>query len=489
MIRCGVSDDSSALKALGYRQELRRGMSAFGSFAISFSVISILTGGISLYGYGLGLGGPLEMTLGWPLVAIMTTFVALSLAELSSAYPTAGAIYHWSAILGGPRLGFYSAWLNLIGQVGVVAGVDYAFAEFLAPVVGAPAGRTSVLAIYAVVLVVHGAINHVGIGVLSACNAISAAWHLLGTAIVVGLLLFFAPLQPVSFLVSTHVRPTDSGVTYPLAYACLVGLLQAQWTFTGYDASAHSAEETIDAAYAAPRGIMSSVISSAVVGWILLLGVTLAIRDLPAAAAAPNAFSFIVEHALSARLARAVLGIVLGAMWFCGLASITSNSRMLFALARDGGVPAAPTVARVGRHQTPYVAIWLCVVVAFLLAVWGRAYSVIVSISVIGLYGSYALPIVASEVRWRGGWRPHGPFRLRASRAVARVALTWIAIITVLFVLPPNERTGWTFAGLMFLLVALDLGWAKRRFKGPMLPAELQSGNGAAMSSDGKEPA
>jgi amino acid transporter len=489
MLRCGVSDDSSALGALGYRQELRRGMSTFGSFAISFSVISILTGGISLYGYGLGLGGPLEMTLGWPLVALMTTFVALSLAELASAYPTAGAIYHWSAILGGPRVGFYAAWLNLIGQVGVVAGVDYAFAEFLAPIVGAPAGRGSVLLLYAIVLVVHGAINHVGIGVLSACNAISAAWHLLGTGLIVGLLLFFARLQPLSFLMITHVQPTESGVTYPFAYACLVGLLQAQWTFTGYDASAHSAEETIDAARAAPRGIMTSVISSAVVGWILLLGVTLAIRDLPAAAGAPNAFSFIVEQALGPRLARVVLGIVLGAMWFCGLASITSNSRMLFAFARDGGVPAAPTVARVGRHQTPYVAIWLCVAVAFLLAVWGRAYSVIVSISTIGLYGSYALPIIVSEVRWRRGWRPHGPYRLRASRFVARVALAWIAIITVLFVLPPNERTGWTFAVLMALLVALDLGWARRRFKGPRLPVELQSTEGAAMSTGGKEPA
>jgi amino acid transporter len=477
-----VPDSSrDELAALGYRQELRRGMSAFGSFAISFSVISILTGGVSLYGYGLGLGGPIEMTLGWPLVALMTTLVALSLAELASAYPTAGALYHWSAILGGPRLGYYAAWLNLIGQVGVVAGVDYALAEFLAPLLGLPSGRGVVLSVYAVVLVVHGVINHVGLSVLSVSNNLSALWHVAGTALVVGLLFLLAPRQPLGFLLSTYVRPVD-GATLPLSYACLVGLLQAQWTFTGYDASAHASEETIDAARAAPRGMLSSVLWSALVGWILLLGLTLAIRDLPAAAAADNVFSFIVEQALGARLGRAVTIVVVGAMAFCGLASVTSNSRMLFALARDGGVPGASWVATVDpRYQTPHVAVWICVTVAFVLAVWGRAYSVIVSISTIGLYGSYALPILAADRAWRRGWRPTGPFRLRASRLVARLALGWIAIITVLFVLPPNQRTGYTFAAALIGLVALDLAWARRHFRGPTLPAELQSHAAAAI--------
>src|SRR5262249_51160510 len=159
----------------------------------------------------------------------------------------------------------------------------------------------------------------------------------------------------------------------------------------------HAAEETLDAGRAAPRGMLSSVLSSAVVGWILLLGVTLAIRDLPAAAGAPNPFSFIIEGALGPLLGRVVMIVIVVAMWFCGLASVTSNSRMLFALARDGGVPGARRVAGVDpRHQTPHVAVWCCVAVAFLLAVWGRAYSVIVSISTIGLYGSYALPIIAA---------------------------------------------------------------------------------------------
>ncbi|MEO6954875.1 MAG: amino acid permease [Polyangia bacterium] len=456
------------LEDLGYRQQLHRGMSAFGSFAISFSVISILTGAVSLYGYGLSLGGPIEMTVGWPFVALMTTLVALPLAELASAYPTAGALYHWSSLLGGPRLGYYTAWLNLIGQVGVVAGVDYALADLLCTLFGIAGGRTAVLAVYGIVLLMHGSINHVGMRWLALFNNVSALWHVVGSFVIVGLLWVFAPHQPLSFLLTATSNPVE-GHVYPLGYACLIGLLQAQWTFTGYDASAHTAEETLDAATAAPRGMLASVVSSAVVGWVLLLALTLSVRDLPAAAS--GGFAYVVEHALGPSLGRLVMVIVAVAMWCCGLASVTSNSRMLFALARDGGVPAAATVAKVGaRYQTPHVAVWICITTSFLLAVWGRAYSVIVAISTIGLYGSYALPLIAAERAHRRGWLPTGPFKLSRPRLTRWVALAWIAVITVLFVLPPNQRTGYTFGVVVLLLVAVDLVWAKKHFRGPPLP-------------------
>src|SRR5439155_27145074 len=156
-------------------------MSAFGNFALSFSIISILTGAVSLYGYGLTLGGPIEMAVGWPLVSVMTLFVAISLAELASAYPTAGALYHWATILGGPRIGWWTAWLNLVGQVAVTAGVDYAFAEFVHDACGLPEARMWTLGIYAAVLVSHGMLNHVGIRVVTLLNELSAWYHLAGT--------------------------------------------------------------------------------------------------------------------------------------------------------------------------------------------------------------------------------------------------------------------------------------------------------------------
>src|SRR5689334_4502988 len=155
--------DAEQLRRFGYAQQLLREMGGFASFALSFSIISILTGAVTLYGHGLRFGGPLVMTAGWPFVAVMTLAVAASLAELASAYPTAGALYHWSAILGGPSWGFLTAWLNTLGQFAITAGIDYGLAEFLVPMLGLPARRDIVLAVYAVILVSHSVLNHIGV--------------------------------------------------------------------------------------------------------------------------------------------------------------------------------------------------------------------------------------------------------------------------------------------------------------------------------------
>jgi amino acid transporter len=464
-----VLDDEAELRRLGYTQQLRRGMSAFGNFALSFSVISILTGGVSLYYYGLRLGGPIEMLVGWPIVSVMTLMVALSLAELASAYPTAGALYHWASILGGPRIGWWTAWLNLIGQVAVLAGVDYAFAEFVHDASGIPPGRAWTLAIYATVLATHALLNHVGIRVVTALNELSAWYHLAGTALLVGALWLWAPMQPISFLTRHFVGAADDGVVYPFAYACLVGLLQAQWTFTGYDASAHVSEETRGAQQAAPRGIVNAVWVSAVVGFVMLVVVTLAIGNLDEAAAAGNPFIFVIRHALGGRLGGAMVWMVIGAMWFCGLSAVTSNSRMLFAFARDGGAPMSSWLARVSdKHRTPSVAIWVCVATAFLLAIWSRAYSVIVSISTIGFYVSYGLPIVLALRARREQRLGRGPWHIgRWSSIVNVIAIVWVAFISVLFMLPPNQLTGYTFGGALVLLAIYYFAWARTHFAGP----------------------
>src|SRR5438552_1491092 len=151
--------DAQELRALGYAQQLLRDMGGFSNFALSFSIISILTGAVTLYGYGLTWGGPIEMTLGWPLVSVMTLFVAASLAELASAFPTAGALYHWSSILGGRGAGWLTAWMNIVGQIVITAGIDYGLAQFVTPMLGMH-GRVGELAVYAALLVSHAALNH-----------------------------------------------------------------------------------------------------------------------------------------------------------------------------------------------------------------------------------------------------------------------------------------------------------------------------------------
>src|SRR5437016_835167 len=235
--------DAEQLRRLGYAQQLLRDMGGFANFALSFSIISILTGAVTLYGHGLRFGGPLVMSVGWPLVTLLTLPIALSLAELASAYPTAGALYHWSAWLGGRGWGFLTAWLNTIGQFAITAGIDYGLADFVVPMLGLPDDRTHKLAAYAAILVSHAALNHAGVRAVAALNWLSAWYHLLGVALIVAALAALAPKQPAAFLLTRFKSET---VHYPYAYAFLVGLLQAAWTFTGYDASAHVTEATRD---------------------------------------------------------------------------------------------------------------------------------------------------------------------------------------------------------------------------------------------------
>jgi amino acid transporter len=457
--------DAAQLQRLGYAQQLLREMGGFSNFAVSFSIISILTGAVTLYGHGLRFGGPFVMAVGWPLVAMMTLMVAASLAQLASSFPTAGALYHWSAMLGGPRVGFFTAWLNTIGQFAITAGIDYGLAEFVADMLGWPRERGYVLPLYAAILASHAVLNHVGVRVVALLNDLSAWYHVAGVAVLIGALVAFAPRRDVGFL---FTRFTAEDNVY--AYGFLIGLLQAQWTFTGYDASAHVSEETKDPTRNAPWGIFLSVAVSAVVGYVLLVGVTLAIGDLSATAAAPNPFLYVLRESLGPALGGALVWIAIGAMWFCGLSSVTSNSRMLFAFARDGGLPASGLLARVSpRFRSPHVAVWVSVVAAFVVAIWSGAYAAMVALSTLALYASYAVPIwVGWRARRNGTWTHRGPWDLgRFSPLVNWVALTWCAIIMVLFVLPPNELAGYTFAGCLALLVVYWMAFQRHTFVGP----------------------
>src|SRR5712671_3157997 len=123
--------DAAQLRRLGYAQQLLREMGGFANFAVSFSIISVLTGAVLLFGYGLKLAGPIINSVGWPVVSLFTLAVAASMAELASAYPTAGGLYFWAFRLGGRTWAWVTGWLNMIGQVTITAGINVAAAIYI----------------------------------------------------------------------------------------------------------------------------------------------------------------------------------------------------------------------------------------------------------------------------------------------------------------------------------------------------------------------
>ena len=293
-----ASSDVEQLHRLGYAQELRRGMKTFSNFAVSFTIISILSGCLTLFKFGMLAGGPAVMTIGWLVVGVFVIFVALGMAEVASSYPTAGGLYYWAAKLAdeagrnGARWSWFVGWFNLIGQVAVTAGIDFGLSlftqAFLNYLFGYPTDAPYTILIYGIVLIIHALLNTFGIRVVQILNDLSVWWHLVGVGaiVIVAVVLNQHARTDIGTVFSTFVDRTgstpDAGWPGPMLggialYVVLIGLLNAQYTLTGYDASAHMSEETHDAARSAPKGIIYSVIVSVIAGFILLVAMNIGI--------------------------------------------------------------------------------------------------------------------------------------------------------------------------------------------------------------------
>jgi len=446
-------DDVAQLHALGYAQELRRRMGGFSNFAVSFTIISVLSGCLTLYYYGMNYGGPVDLVWGWIIVGGMTLIVGLGMAEIASAYPTAGGLYYWAAKLAPDNPGVWSwftGWFNLLGQVAITAGIDYGFATFftlfLNLTLNFPDTIGWILVVYAGALIAHGTLNTVGVRLVSFLSDVSAWWHMLGV-LIIAVVLFAIPSHHASLsTIFTKFQNVSSYTTLHAAfYVFILGLLMAQYTFTGYDASAHMSEETHGANLSAPRGLVASIGISLVAGWILIIAITSVIPTPGTAAYATIASNgaapvLIWENALSRVGAELLLLIAVCAQFYCGMASVTANSRMLYAFSRDGAVPGHRHWHRINaRTRTPTNSIWFCVVFAFILAVpslWSSvAYAAVTSIATIGLYIAYVLPTFLRRrqgTAWQGG-----PWSLgRWSPVVGWLGVVWVAFISVLFMLP-----------------------------------------------------
>jgi len=485
-----IDADTAELHKLGYAQELRRRMGGFSNFAVSFTIISILSGCLTLYGYGLNTGGPVTMVWGWIIVGGFTTIVGLGMAEVCSAYPTAGGLYYWSAKLAKRNAGawsWFTGWFNLLGQVAVTAGIDFGMALFLGAFLSLTTGFTATpghtVLLYAAILFAHGLLNSVGVRLVAFLSDVSVWWHIIGVLVIVIVLLAVPAHHASAGFVFSHFQNNTGFSNW--FYVFMIGLLMAQYTFTGYDASAHMTEETKNAAVAGPRGIVSSILVSLVAGFILIVGITFAIYHnytsvLHSATGVPPAQIFI--DALSRRGGELLLLIAIVAQFYCGMASVTANSRMLYAFSRDGAVPGHKLWHRINpRTRTPTNSIWFAVVFAFILGVpyiWSTvAYGAITSIATIGLYLAYITPTFLR--RRKGADFVPGPWSLgKWSPVIGWIGVVWVAVITILFMLPevgPLSGVNWdnfNYAPIAVGVVVLFAGgyWllsARKWFTGP----------------------
>ena len=503
-----LSEDERTLHKLGYAQQLFRGMGGFQNFAISFTIISILAGCLTSYFVAFERGGPVAVTYGWLLVGLFSTIIALAMAEIASAYPTAGGLYYWASKLGGPGWGWTTGWFNLIGQIAVTAAIGYGLATFATVLADfwfdysahmndwfGFSANTSIFVMYAICLLAAAIINMFTVSITALLNTISAYWHMAGVAFIV-LVLIIVPDDHQSFgyvfgetvNVSGYGSATDNFSNPAFWFVFGLGLLLSQYTITGFDASAHMAEETQKASRMAAVGMYMAVVASVVFGWILLLAVTFAI---PSTEGALENIGVVVPwiwaESMSQNWAEALLFICVIAQFFCLTASVTSASRMMFAFSRDRAVPGHPLWSKVAANRVPRNAVWAIVVLAGMLmvpAIWNYlvGYGVGTAIAVIGLYIAFVIPVY---LRFRMHDRfEHGAWSLgRHYKWIDLLSLGWVALITILFIFPLYkaglpwesdftwELTNYTvlwFAGIGLIFGGWWFLSAKNWFKGPV---------------------
>jgi len=517
-----IQQDVKDLHQLGYAQELFRNMGGFSNFAISFSIISILTGAVILYDYGLAWAGKAAVMIGWPLITVFVVCIAASMAEIASAYPTAGGLYYWASKMKNKNWGWWTAWLNLLGQFAIVAGINYAAAGFInATIVDKltngvfnvteviPGVVNGQLVTMGVLMLVQLAMNIAGINLVALLNQVSVWWHIAIVAAVVVLVGLLGKADQ-SGLDLFKIAPQDVGgswdnnlgfvhflygpaTSYPIFLAFFFSLLQANWTYTGYDASAHVAEETVGARISSAWGVFLSVAVSAVVGYVFLVALTLHTPDLstlfPAVVEVPPqadasqyyfgggvAVISILIYNLGDFMGNLLSAGIAIAMAFCGLSSVAAAGRMLYAFARDDGLPGAGWLKQVShRYRTPansligiVVVAWLFTVAAFVVGT-GTAVIIVTAISTIFLYAAYGIVIYLGITTT--DWLQHRVWSLgRWSKTIGWISVVWVVVLMVLFSWPTSGNISFPFMiGAAVLLVVYYYGWAKSRFKGPQI--------------------
>ena len=479
-----ASEDQKNLAKMGYEQELFRGFSAFSNYALSLSIICILAGGITSFHIAYCASGPAAIGIGWPVACLFSFAVAAAMAQIASAFPTAGGLYHWGSLLGGRGWGWVTAWFNLAGIVTILAAINVGTWNFIESSIFGSSDLGDLTQVIAVSIITFSqlAINLFGMRIVNPMTIFSGYWILIVTvALVVLMLAFGGPVHPerlfefenFSGLPEGHkqVWPASESITWLFFLAMLL----PAYTIIGFDGSAHAAEETVNAASAVPKAIMQAVLISGIAGYTLLAVAILVIEDpRHIAMQGDRAFVTIVEQSLPKLLqAPAFIAIVLS-QYLCGMSVITAASRMAFAFARDGGLPFSNFFKQVSpKTQVPTNAIFLVSVSAILFTLYSHLYDTIAAAATILLYLSYMLPILAGFFVHNRSWKNMGPWHIGIWFKPMALLSTFASFgIVCIGIQPPNEKAGYAVLALTIFLIAFWFTVARHCFQGP--PISLQ---------------
>jgi amino acid transporter len=461
----GQERDSADLAQFGYKQELKRSLGTFSSFAVAFSYISPSTGIFTLFALGLTtLGGVFIWT--WPVVALGQFIIALNFAEISSHYPVAGSVFQWTKYLASRRYSWFTGWIYLFAGILTVTAVVATLPLALIPAMNGlgwhslgTGSASSVLhtqeLVAFITLIVITVLNIYGVRLVAIINNTGVLFEILGMFVFALVLMIFHNHQ------GLHVI-TNSGGIHIAPNTFLAAMFMSLFVIYGFDTASTLAEETRDPRRAAPKAVLFSVVGAFVIGGVFLLGTLMAIPNLKTAMSGLGVGpANIIEENFSPHFATLYLLVVSAAIFVCCLSIMAATIRLCFGMARDNQLPLSGPLAKVApKLHTP---VWTCLTIAVLAAVPFIKYAGagIIAIAATGMiYLSYFLGnIVIMRARTRGWPTVSAPFRLgRWGMLVNILGLVYGGAMLINFAWPraasnpePKQTGGLLSLGLSFL--------------------------------------
>ena len=449
--QAGGERDSADLAQFGYKQELRRGLGTFSSFAVAFSYISPSTGIFTLFALGLTtLGGVLIWT--WPVVAAGQFIIAMNFAEVSSHYPIAGSVFQWTKYLAGRRYAWFSGWIYLFAGILTVTAVIATIPLALIPALNGLGWHSLALTLHTelvvalITLVVITVLNIYGVRLVAAINNTGVVFEILGMFVFALILMAFHNHQGIG-VVTHSAGPHITFLTGTNSF--VLGMFMSLFVIYGFDTASTLAEETRDPRRAAPKAVLFSVIGAFIIGGVFLLGTLMSIPNMHTAISNAWGPAQIIEANFSAPFATIYLLVVTAAIFVCCLSILAATIRLCFGMSRDNQLPFSHVLSRVAPSlHTPVGA---CLAVGILAAVPLIQFSGagIIAIAATGMiYLSYFLGNFAIlRARLKGWPKTDAPFKLgRWGLVVNVVGLLYGGAMLINFAWPraasnpkPNE--------------------------------------------------
>ncbi len=448
-----VERDTADLERFGYKQELKRELGTFSSFAVAFSYISPSTGIFTLFGLGMAAMGA-YLFWAWPVVALMQFIVALNFAELSSHFPLAGSVYQWTKYLSGRTYAWFTGWFYVIAGILTVASVCATLPLALLPMLNTmfnaefntSLGSADQAVVAVITLVLITVLNIYGVKLVAIVNNTGVVFEILGMVVFAVVLAVAHNNQGVGVIVDS--AKTGNFLEFPAPVTLpyfLVAMFMSLYVIYGFDTASTLAEETRSPRTEAPKAVLGAVAGAFVIGVIFLWGLLIAVPNMADAVAGFASPPVIIDEVLSSTLSVIYLLVVSAAIFVCCMSILTSTIRLAFGMARDNQLPFSSTMAKVSpRLHTPVAT---CVIIGLLSAIPFIQFSgptVIAVGATASIYLSYLLGNIAvMRARTRGWPKSKAPFSLgRWGKLVNVVAILWGLTMMVNFLTPSGATSG-----------------------------------------------